>query len=156
MTDNTNNEIPEVIKYVSLFRLITGEDIISEYETSYISVGSKIVYNLINPSKLIVRRFPSGEVGIALIPWLPEEVLAAGHISVVISDRDVLTKTILRDKMVEFYEQYVRQHRSAMEKNDESLNQNIDQLIKTYETYEKRAIKDDDESYGINGNDTTH
>lgn len=121
---------------IAMFRLLTGEDIISRYELSYFNGVTS--YNLINPMKFINRRYNDGQIGIALAPWLPDEVLIPGETSIVISGRDILAIIQLRTKMEDFYTQFVILHRKAMSKNDELLDKHLDKLIEMYQRHDEQ------------------
>jgi hypothetical protein len=125
---------------VSMFRLITGEDIVAEYEVSM--HNNTTVYNFINPLKLITRRYPDGQIGILFTPWLPDEVLMPGVPSVIVSNRDILCIIHLRDKMTQFYNIYVQGHRQAMNTNNDILDGHLDTLIKTYKEHVNNHTKE--------------
>lgn len=120
-------------KSISFFRLSTGEDIISEYtcETSYIDKQSKI-YTLFNPYKLINRRQLNNLLAIALLPWLPDELLANfdNTVSVQLKEKDIIVMSPLKEKMEEFYIKFVNKNIDTITETTKLIDKNLDDLIK--------------------------
>ncbi len=111
---------------IGIFRLVTGEDVISEWEMKN---GH---FNFTHPLKLIFRRLATGEVGVLLIPWIPEEVIAPNIITCPILLRDILTIFEARQSMKDFYldVRTIRAHQ--LKKNDQKLDQHIADMSATY------------------------
>src|SRR6476659_6350311 len=94
------SDTPVAPLQLALFRLITGEDVV----TLYIEDQEKGAYLWLHPLKLIIRRMTTGACGIVLVPWLPEEIiLKETQMSCNILYRDVLTVLPVRTAMHDFY-----------------------------------------------------
>lgn len=109
---------------VQIFRLNTGEDIISEYKF----VHSR--YELWYPMKILFHRAISGEVGIMLIPWLPDEILSVSECS--LEHKDVLTTCKPRDGMLSFYDEAKKHQDQRLKKYDKQLEEHLLLIAKDY------------------------
>lgn len=134
---------------IAMFRLITGEDVVTQYEVSVFNNSTK--YTFIHPTKFITRRYSTGQIGISLTPWLPNEVLLQGIPNVVIADRDILTIIQIRDKLREFYIIYVEDNSATLAKHDKILDDHLSGLIKHFKT--NNILPEDDI---FPDTDTTH
>lgn len=82
-----------------LIRMITGEDLIGSCRVE----GETLIIQ--HPMKFICRRFSTGETGILLLPWLPEEIIqTTEQIECTLLIRDILCKMPLKPEMITFYE----------------------------------------------------
>lgn len=98
---------------VEFFRLVTGEDIVSEYEVSDNN------YRLINPCKIVyLTASKPGFLSISLMQWVFSKLCAEQIFDLPINQ--VLVKSTVNDSMIDHYFQSVE----YFGKND--LNKRID------------------------------
>lgn len=133
------DEVVEEPLKLALFRLVTGEDIISTFTTN----KEQGIFRWKHPLKLILRRVATGETGVLLIPWLPEEIILPSHnMECVITVRDVLTLLPVRPAMQDFYLEVVRIMEERIKRNDERLNDNLTVMKSMYSETENRTLAD--------------
>lgn len=109
-----NNELS-----IKLFRLATGDDIISAFVEDIES--NSIV--LQHPMKLVFRRIPTGATILAMMPWLPSELIKVD--AAVIDLADIVTVLELKDDMVEYYLNVVEKYLLSTENADEILRERL-------------------------------
>jgi hypothetical protein len=87
-----NNELS-----IKLFRLATGDDIISAFVED---IESNTII-LQHPMKLVFRRIPTGATILAMMPWLPGELIKVDAACIDIAE--IVTVLELKDDMVDYY-----------------------------------------------------
>lgn len=103
---------------IKLFRLSTGEDIISSYiedEQGY------VIFK--NPMKLVFRRIPTGSTVLAILPWLPHELVKDDVAA--INSHDIVTVMDLKDEMIEYYHNVVLALEELDTLNEGSLREKL-------------------------------
>lgn len=103
---------------IKLFRLSTGEDIISSYiedEKGY------VIFK--NPMKLIFRRVPTGSTVLVVLPWLPHELVKNDVAA--INAHDIITILDLKDEMIEYYNNVVLSLEELDELNSGTLRERL-------------------------------
>ena len=102
-------------KNVEFFRLVTGEDIVSEYELS----DDGQFYRLFNPCKVVyLSSSKPGFLSISLMQWIFSKL--CGEQTFDIPANQVLVKSVVNESMIDHYFQSVE----YFGKND--LNKRID------------------------------
>jgi len=109
-----NNELS-----IKLFRLATGDDIISSFVED---IESSTVI-LQHPMKLIFRRIPTGATILAMMPWLPSELIKVD--AAVIDLAEIVTILELKDDMVDYYLNVVEKFLLSTENADEILRERL-------------------------------
>jgi len=109
-----NNELS-----IKLFRLATGDDIISSFVED---IESSTVI-LQHPMKLIFRRIPTGATILAMMPWLPSELIKVD--AAVIDLAEIVTILELKDDMVDYYLNIVEKYLLSTENADEILRERL-------------------------------
>lgn len=109
-----NNELS-----TKLFRLSTGEDIIS----SYLEDIENQVVILQHPMKLVYRRIPSGATVMAVLPWLPAELIKNDYAT--IDAADIVTILDLKDTMVEYYNNVVANFVLHTQNSEDALREKL-------------------------------
>ena len=109
-----NNELS-----IKLFRLATGDDIISSFVED---IESSTVI-LQHPMKLIFRRIPTGATILAMMPWLPSELIKVD--AAVIDLAEIVTILELKDDMVDYYLNIVEKFLLSTENADEILRERL-------------------------------
>ena len=109
-----NNELS-----IKLFRLATGDDIISAFVED--EESNSIV--LQHPMKLVFRRIPTGATILAMMPWLPSELIKVD--AAVIDLAEIVTVLDLKDDMVDYYLNVVEKYLLATENADEILRERL-------------------------------
>ena len=109
-----NNELS-----IKLFRLATGDDIISAFVED-IESNSVILQH---PMKLVFRRIPTGATILAMMPWLPSELIKVD--AAVIDLAEIVTILELKDDMVDYYLNIVEKYLFSTENADEILRERL-------------------------------
>jgi len=109
-----NNELS-----IKLFRLATGDDIISAFVED-IESNSVILQH---PMKLVFRRIPTGATILAMMPWLPSELIKVD--AAVIDLAEIVTILELKDDMVDYYLNIVEKFLLSTENADEILRERL-------------------------------
>jgi len=109
-----NNELS-----IKLFRLATGDDIISAFVED-IESNSVILQH---PMKLVFRRIPTGATILAMMPWLPSELIKVD--AAVIDLAEIVTILELKDDMVDYYLNVVEKFLLSTENADEILRERL-------------------------------
>lgn len=109
-----NNELS-----IKLFRLATGDDIISAFVED--EESNSIV--LQHPMKLVFRRIPTGATILAMMPWLPSELIKVD--AAVIDLAEIVTVLELKDDMVDYYLNVVEKYLLSTENADEILRERL-------------------------------
>lgn len=109
-----NNELS-----IKLFRLATGDDIISAFVED--EESNSIV--LQHPMKLVFRRIPTGATILAMMPWLPSELIKVD--AAVIDLAEIVTVLDLKDDMVDYYLNVVEKYLLSTENADEILRERL-------------------------------
>jgi len=109
-----NNELS-----IKLFRLATGDDIISSFVED---IESSTVI-LQHPMKLIFRRIPTGATILAMMPWLPSELIKVD--AAVIDLAEIVTILELKDDMVDYYLNVVEKYLLSTENSEEILRERL-------------------------------
>ena len=109
-----NNELS-----IKLFRLATGDDIISAFVED-IESNSVILQH---PMKLVFRRIPTGATILAMMPWLPSELIKVD--AAVIDLAEIVTILELKDDMVDYYLNIVEKYLLSTENSDEILRERL-------------------------------
>ncbi len=134
-------------QYVGIFRLLTGEDVVSEYQSD----GQEVT--MTHPLKVIFRRLATGEVGVLLLPFLPEEVV---HPSVQmqchIKQRDIMMQLPIRESMTQFYLTVRECMRNRVKKHDQRLDDHLYDMSAMYAEMElkgneQRILEDYEEQF---------
>jgi hypothetical protein len=109
-----NNELS-----IKLFRLATGDDIISAFVED-IESNSVILQH---PMKLVFRRIPTGATILAMMPWLPSELIKVD--AAVIDLAEIVTILELKDDMVDYYLNIVEKYLLSTENSEEILRERL-------------------------------
>jgi hypothetical protein len=109
-----NNELS-----IKLFRLATGDDIISSFVED---IDSSTVI-LQHPMKLIFRRIPTGATILAMMPWLPSELIKVNAACIDLAE--IVTILELKDDMVEYYQNLVEKYLASTENSEEILKEKL-------------------------------
>jgi len=109
-----NNELS-----IKLFRLATGDDIISAFVED-IESNSVILQH---PMKLVFRRIPTGATILAMMPWLPSELIKVDAACIDIAE--IVTILELKDDMVDYYLNIVEKYLLSTENADEILRERL-------------------------------
>jgi hypothetical protein len=109
-----NNELS-----IKLFRLATGDDIISAFVED-IESNSVILQH---PMKLVFRRIPTGATILAMMPWLPSELIKVD--AAVIDLAEIVTILELKDDMVDYYLNIVEKFLLSTENSEEILRERL-------------------------------
>jgi hypothetical protein len=109
-----NNELS-----IKLFRLATGDDIISAFVED---IESNTII-LQHPMKLIFRRIPTGATILAMMPWLPSELIKVDAACIDIAE--IVTVLELKDDMVDYYLNVVEKYLLSNENSDEILRERL-------------------------------
>jgi hypothetical protein len=109
-----NNELS-----IKLFRLATGDDIISAF------VEEEETHSVIlqHPMKLVFRRIPTGATILAMMPWLPSELIKVDAACIDLAD--IVTVMELKDDMVDYYLNVVEKYLLSTENADEILRERL-------------------------------
>lgn len=109
-----NNELS-----IKLFRLATGDDIISAF------VEEEETHSVIlqHPMKLVFRRIPTGATIMAMMPWLPSELIKVDAACIDLAD--IVTVMELKDDMVDYYLNVVEKYLLSSENADEILRERL-------------------------------
>jgi hypothetical protein len=109
-----NNELS-----IKLFRLATGDDIISAFVED--KESNTIV--LQHPMKLVFRRIPTGATILAMMPWLPGELIKVDAACIDIAE--IVTVLELKDDMIDYYLNVVEKYLLSNENSDEILRERL-------------------------------
>ena len=109
-----NNELS-----IKLFRLATGDDIISAFVED---IESNTII-LQHPMKLVFRRIPTGATILAMMPWLPGELIKVDAACIDIAE--IVTVLELKDDMVDYYLNVVEKYLLSNENSDEILRERL-------------------------------
>ena len=109
-----NNELS-----IKLFRLATGDDIISAFVED---IESNTVI-LQHPMKLVFRRIPTGATILAMMPWLPSELIKVDAACIDLAE--IVTVLELKDDMVDYYLNIVEKYLLSTENADEILRERL-------------------------------
>ena len=109
-----NNELS-----IKLFRLATGDDIISAFVED---IESNTII-LQHPMKLVFRRIPTGATILAMMPWLPGELIKVDAACIDIAE--IVTVLELKDDMVDYYLNVVEKYLLSTENADEILRERL-------------------------------
>jgi len=109
-----NNELS-----IKLFRLATGDDIISAFVED-IESNSVILQH---PMKLVFRRIPTGATILAMMPWLPSELIKVD--AAVIDLAEIVTILELKDDMVDYYLNVVEKFLLSTENSEEIFRERL-------------------------------
>jgi len=109
-----NNELS-----IKLFRLATGDDIISSFVED---IESSTVI-LQHPMKLIFRRIPTGATILAMMPWLPSELIKVDAACIDLAE--IVTILELKDDMVDYYLNVVEKYLASTENSEEILRERL-------------------------------
>jgi hypothetical protein len=109
-----NNELS-----IKLFRLATGDDIISAFVED-IESNSVILQH---PMKLVFRRIPTGATILAMMPWLPSELIKVD--AAVIDLAEIVTILELKDDMVDYYLNIVEKFLLSTENSEEIFRERL-------------------------------
>jgi len=102
-----------------LFRLATGDDIISAFVED-IESNSVILQH---PMKLVFRRIPTGATILAMMPWLPSELIKVD--AAVIDLAEIVTILELKDDMVDYYLNIVEKFLLSTENSEEIFRERL-------------------------------
>ena len=148
------NPSPVLQVRLGMFRLITGEDIITTFTMEQ---GGFMCQH---PLKLVIRRLATGETGVLLVPWLPMEIIdPTTNMECIILARDIMTIMPVRDAMKSFYFEVSRIMAERIKRNDKKLDENLSQMSMMYAAQENRSLeeqilKDYEDRFGeIDGSD---
>jgi len=109
-----NNELS-----IKLFRLATGDDIISAFVED---IESNTII-LQHPMKLVFRRIPTGATILAMMPWLPSELIKVDAACIDLAE--IVTVLELKDDMVDYYLNIVEKYLLSNENSDEILRERL-------------------------------
>jgi hypothetical protein len=109
-----NNELS-----IKLFRLATGDDIISAFVED---IESNTVI-LQHPMKLVFRRIPTGATILAMMPWLPSELIKVDAACIDLAE--IVTVLELKDDMVDYYLNIVEKYLLSTENAEEILRERL-------------------------------
>jgi hypothetical protein len=109
-----NNELS-----IKLFRLATGDDIISAFVED---IESNTII-LQHPMKLVFRRIPTGATILAMMPWLPGELIKVDAACIDLAE--IVTVLELKDDMVDYYLNVVEKYLLSNENSDEILRERL-------------------------------
>jgi hypothetical protein len=109
-----NNELS-----IKLFRLATGDDIISAFVED---IESNTII-LQHPMKLVFRRIPTGATILAMMPWLPSELIKVDAACIDLAE--IVTVLELKDDMVDYYLNIVEKYLLSTENADEILRERL-------------------------------
>jgi len=109
-----NNELS-----IKLFRLATGDDIISAFVED---IESNTII-LQHPMKLVFRRIPTGATILAMMPWLPSELIKVDAACIDLAE--IVTVLELKDDMVDYYLNVVEKYLLSTENADEILRERL-------------------------------
>ena len=109
-----NNELS-----IKLFRLATGDDIISAFVED---IESNTIM-LQHPMKLVFRRIPTGATILAMMPWLPGELIKVDAACIDIAE--IVSVLELKDDMVDYYLNIVEKYLLSTENADEILRERL-------------------------------
>jgi hypothetical protein len=109
-----NNELS-----IKLFRLATGDDIISAF------VEEEETHSVIlqHPMKLVFRRIPTGATILAMMPWLPSELIKVDAACIDLAE--IVTVLELKDDMVDYYLNIVEKYLLSTENAEEILRERL-------------------------------
>lgn len=126
-------------KSIKIVRLASGEDIVGEYLTE----DNKTIIS--NPMTIIVERKSSGSV-MLMVPWLPVELISDNI--TVIDNSHVLTVVDVRDSLIEYYLNMVKQtelevkvNEKYLQKANEDLEVFMDEEVDYYAEKESLDVK---------------
>ena len=114
---------------VKIFRLMTGEDIISEYHKI-----SKDSYVLINPMNIVVK-FKGKDSSVYMEHWLPVEVIKSNEI--IINPSFILTSYLPNEGLEEYYRNLVDKLHLNMDKRKKLENMDLDEMLDVMEALEQ-------------------
>ena len=109
-----NNELS-----IKLFRLATGDDIISAFVED-IESNSIILQH---PMKLVFRRIPTGATILAMMPWLPSELIKVDAACIDLAE--IVTVLELKDDMVDYYLNVVEKYLLSTENSEEIFRERL-------------------------------
>ena len=109
-----NNELS-----IKLFRLATGDEIISAFVED---IESNTVI-LQHPMKLVFRRIPTGATILAMMPWLPSELIKVDAACIDLAE--IVTVLELKDDMVDYYLNIVEKYLLSTENAEEILRERL-------------------------------
>jgi hypothetical protein len=109
-----NNELS-----IKLFRLATGDDIISAFVED-IESNSVILQH---PMKLVFRRIPTGATILAMMPWLPSELIKVDAACIDLAE--IVTILELKDDMVDYYLNIVEKFLLSTENSEEIFRERL-------------------------------
>ena len=109
-----NNELS-----IKLFRLATGDDIISAFVED---IESNTIV-LQHPMKLVFRRIPTGATILAMMPWLPSELIKVDAACIDLAE--IVTVLELKDDMVDYYLNIVEKYLLSTENAEEILRERL-------------------------------
>jgi hypothetical protein len=109
-----NNELS-----IKLFRLATGDDIISAFVED---IESNTII-LQHPMKLVFRRIPTGATILAMMPWLPGELIKVDAACIDLAE--IVTVLELKDDMVDYYLNVVEKYLLSTENAEEILRERL-------------------------------
>jgi hypothetical protein len=104
---------------IKLFRLATGDDIISAFVED---IESNTVI-LEHPMKLIFRRIPTGATILAMMPWLPSELIKVDAACIDLAE--IVTVLELKDDMVDYYINVVEKYLASTENTEDILKERL-------------------------------
>jgi hypothetical protein len=104
---------------IKLFRLATGDDIISAFVED---IESNTVI-LEHPMKLIFRRIPTGATILAMMPWLPSELIKVNAACIDLAE--IVTILELKDDMVDYYINVVEKYLASTENTEDILKERL-------------------------------
>jgi hypothetical protein len=104
---------------IKLFRLATGDDIISAFVED---LESNTVI-LEHPMKLIFRRIPTGATILAMMPWLPSELIKVNAACIDLAE--IVTILELKDDMVDYYINVVEKYLASTENTEDILKERL-------------------------------
>ena len=109
-----NNELS-----IKLFRLATGDDIISAFVED---IESNTII-LQHPMKLVFRRIPTGATILAMMPWLPSELIKVNAACIDLAE--IVTILELKDDMVDYYINVVEKYLASTENTEDILKERL-------------------------------
>lgn len=134
---------------IKLFRLQTGEDIVSKYTIN----SDTVIFD--NPMHLIFKRTLDKTI-MFLIPWLPTEVLKNSTASISIGD--IITSVEVKDNLLDYYNKTVIEEQDRLLIDEKQLLKNINYFINDEDNEEEDEEQNDNDFEDVSNidNETFH
>ena len=124
-TTNTN---------IKIVRLQSGEDIMADC----IEDTEQGTVLLENPMHIILKRIPTGQTVMMMMPWLPIELIKEN--SAIIYDSDILTVIDPKEDLINYYGQIVITAQEKMENSENIFGEDDDDEEELQEEIDPEAL----------------